>query len=173
MNRLFAVVALGVVVSTGCGGAAEQGDAGPPAQGAATPAPAANPGTNGASASDQRAGQAVFGRTCATCHQQNGRGIAGVYPPLENSPIVAGEAATLIQIVLHGLQGPITVHGRTYNSVMPPWKSLSDADIAAVLTYVRTTWGAGATAVPAELVTSERARTAARTTMWTAGELGL
>jgi mono/diheme cytochrome c family protein len=99
--------------------------------------------------------------------------MPGSFPPIAGSEIITGDKARLIRLVLHGLQGPITVHGQRYNNVMPPWKSLSDADMAAVLTYVRSNFGNSASAVTPEEVATERSATASRTTMWTASELGL
>jgi len=135
-----------------------QRDPVPPGSSPATPAPGAD-------------GQAVYGRTCAVCHQLNGQGMPGSFPPLDRT-IVAGDKARLIRLVLHGMSGPITVQGRSYNNVMAPWKSLHDRDIAAVLTYVRQRFGNGAGAVTPEEVAAERAATASRTTPWTPRELG-
>ena len=118
-------------------------------------------------------GRAVFARTCATCHQQNGQGIQAAFPPLAENPVVTGDKARLIRLVLHGLSGQVTVKGQRYNNVMPPWKTLSDADMAAVLTYVRSTFGNAADAVTPVEVAEQRAATASRTTMWTAREIGL
>jgi mono/diheme cytochrome c family protein len=117
-------------------------------------------------------GRAVFGRTCATCHQQNGQGMRGAFPPLAGSPYVNGDKARLIRIVLHGLNGQLVLHEQRYNGVMPPWKSLSDADMAAVLTYVRNNFGNAAGPVTAQEVARQRAATASRKTMMTVAELG-
>jgi mono/diheme cytochrome c family protein len=112
-------------------------------------------------------------RTCVTCHQQNGQGIQGTFPPIAENPVVTGDKARLIRLVLHGLTGPVMVKGTRYNNVMPPWKTLSDAEMAAVLTYVRSNFGNTADAVTAAEVAAERAATASRTTMWTAADLDL
>ena len=82
---------------------------------------------------------------CAGCHQQNGQGVPGAFPPL------AGHVATLydadggrtylIDVLLYGLQGPIDVNGTTYNGLMPAWQQLSDDQIAAVLNHIATEWG--------------------------------
>jgi mono/diheme cytochrome c family protein len=118
-------------------------------------------------------GQALYVR-CQTCHQANGEGLAGVYPPLTGSEWVTGDAAIPIRIVLHGLQGPITVKGQSYNSVMPAYgtgQPMTDDEVAAVLTYVRSSFGNDASAVTAAEVARERAATASRTGPWTAEEL--
>ena len=78
-----------------------------------------------------------------------------------------------MRIVLHGLSGRVTVKGQTYNGAMPAWADvLSDAEIAAVLTYVRSAFGNSAEAVTADKVAQERAATTGRTAPWTVGELG-
>ena len=74
------------------------------------------------------------------CHQDTGKGLPGTYPPLVGSPIVLGDPAIPIRILLHGLQGDVTVEGATYNGQMPSWDRFSDEQIAAVLTYVRGAW---------------------------------
>ncbi len=111
-------------------------------------------------------GAQLFTSKCAACHQATGQGVAGVFPPLVASEWVTGSDARLVQILLHGIQGPIGVNGATYNGLMPAWKSLPDDEIAAIATYVRTTWGNMASPISAELVAAERARTADRTASW-------
>jgi mono/diheme cytochrome c family protein len=89
-------------------------------------------------------GKKVFGANCAVCHQPNGQGAAGQgYPPLAGSEIVNGGSKRVGMIVLKGLQGPITVKGVQYGTaVMQPWdKTLTDAKIADVITYIRQEWG--------------------------------
>jgi mono/diheme cytochrome c family protein len=78
----------------------------------------------------------------------------------------------MIRIVLRGLSGPVTVHGGQYNGQMPPWQQLSDAELAAVLSYVRTSFGNSAGAISAADVAAERAASAGHAGPWTAGELG-
>lgn len=146
------------------------GTAAPPAAAPAPAAPAAD--TSNATASAGGAdGQAVYGRTCVTCHQANGQGMPGAFPPLADSEWVSGDKNRVIRIVLHGLQGPITVKGQQYNNAMTPWKSLSDAEIAAVVSYVRSNFGNNASPVTAQEVAAQRAATASRTTPYTAAEL--
>jgi mono/diheme cytochrome c family protein len=117
-------------------------------------------------------GKQVFSTTCAACHQATGEGVPGVYPPLAGSEWVNGEDAKVIRILLHGVTGPIEVVGETFNSMMPPWGgTLKDADIAAVLTYVRSQWGNKGAPITAAKVASIRAATSTRTTPWTAAEL--
>lgn len=160
--RLHALVpALALVPFTACGGGDRPSNAADNAS-AATPAPAAAAAPTGVS---------VFQRTCMTCHQANGLGIPNAFPPLARSPIANGDKGMLVRLVLHGLTGPVTVEGKRYNGVMPPWKGLSDAELAAVLTYVRSNFGNTSDAVSVEAVARERSATAARSTMWTMREL--
>jgi mono/diheme cytochrome c family protein len=118
-------------------------------------------------------GAAVFANRCAACHQATGLGLPGAFPPLAGSEYVVGEEERLVRIVLRGLTGSVTVKGQTFSGAMPAWADqLSDAEIAAVLTHVRASWGNAAEAITADKVAVQRAATAARTTPWTAGELG-
>lgn len=114
-------------------------------------------------------GGQLFAAKCAACHQATGSGVAGVFPPLAASEWVTGSPTRLVQILLHGIQGPIVVRGATYNGLMPPWQSLSDEELAALATYVRTSWGNGATPVTAATVAEQRAATAARSGPWSGG----
>jgi mono/diheme cytochrome c family protein len=89
-------------------------------------------------------GKKIFSANCAVCHQPNGLGAAGQgYPPLAGSEYVNGGTRRLGMIVLKGLQGPLTVKGQSFGAaVMQPWdKTLTDAKIADVLTYIRQEWG--------------------------------
>ena len=134
--------------------------------------PAAATATAAAAKEQLPDGKQVFSTTCAACHQATGEGVPGVYPPLAGSEWVTGDEAKVVRILLHGVTGPIEVAGETFNSMMPPWgATLKDADIAAVLTYARSTWGNKGTPITAAKVASIRAATASRTTPWTAAEL--
>jgi mono/diheme cytochrome c family protein len=110
---------------------------------------------------------------CMSCHQANGRGLPPVYPPLRGSEIVHGDAATLVKIVMHGLEGPIMVDGQSYNQVMPAAPLRTDEEIAAVLTYVRNAWGNAAAPIDPALVTRIREETKGRNKPWSSRELGL
>lgn len=80
-------------------------------------------------------GERVYAANCASCHQTNGRGIPGAFPPLDGSSIVNGPKPDEIHVLLNGRTTSTQV-------TMPPWKDvLSDTDIAAVITYVRNSWG--------------------------------
>jgi cytochrome c553 len=113
-----------------------------------------------------------YGELCAACHQANGAGLEGAFPPLAGSEWVTGPAIVPIAIVLHGLQGEISVKGKTYNGAMMAWGTvLNDDDLAATVTYVRSQWGNRAAPVTAAQVRAVRARLASRTTPFTAAEL--
>jgi mono/diheme cytochrome c family protein len=120
------------------------------------------------------AGRMVYGKTCVACHQANGLGTPGQFPPLADSEWVnEPEPGRMIRLVLSGLQGPIAVKGQAYNNVMVPWNSLSDDDIAAVITFVRQNkeWGNKASAVTPEQVKAVRAKLKGRPNPFTADEL--
>lgn len=93
---------------------------------------------------DAALGAQIYGN-CVGCHQAQGQGLPGVFPPLaENMPdLIAadGGRAYLLATMLYGLQGQIEVGGATYNGVMPPWAQLSNEQIAAVLNHELTAWG--------------------------------
>jgi len=117
-------------------------------------------------------GQTVYNDVCAVCHQPSGEGTEETYPPLAGSEWVNGEAGRMVRIILNGLTGPVSVQGVEFNSVMPPWgATLNDAQVAAVATYVRSSWGNKGGPVTAAEVAAIRAATRARTTPWTVREL--
>ena len=114
-------------------------------------------------------GAKIYSANCATCHQANGLGVAGQYPPLVDTDIVNGGARRHVMIVLKGLQGPVTVKGQHYGSaVMQPWeKTLTDEKIADVVTYERSAWGNKGSAVTKEGVAALRKELAGRTESYT------
>jgi mono/diheme cytochrome c family protein len=153
---------------TACGGGGEKAATTDSAAAPAAAAPdAAAPAAPAAAGLDGKAEYLV----CQTCHQENGEGLPNLYPPLAGSEWLTGEPEVPIAIVLHGMQGEVTVKGQKFNNVMAPWASLSDAQIAAILTYERSSWGNTAAAVTAEQVAAVRAATASRTTPWTPDEV--
>jgi mono/diheme cytochrome c family protein len=112
-------------------------------------------------------GAQIYAANCQACHQVSGQGLPGVFPPLAGSPWVKGDPSVLSQILLHGLTGPVEVLGATYNGAMPTFaKQLSDAEIAAVTTYIRSQWGNNAPAIDAAAVASARAASAGREEPW-------
>ncbi len=120
-------------------------------------------------------GEMVYEMACLPCHQPEGKGLPGVYPPLAGSEWVRADASRLIKVVLHGLTGPLTVAGQNFGGPgavpMPAMGGLSDEQIADVLTFVRGTFGPNAAPVKAAEVQSSRAAAGARATPWTEPEL--
>jgi len=141
---------------------------------AAAATPGGAPAAAAVSAVSQPNGRQLFQR-CAVCHQATGLGVPGAFPPLAGSEWVSAEnAAVPIRVVLHGLQGAVTVKQQRFNGAMPAYgtgQAMSDAEVAAVLTYVRSAWGNSAGAVTADDVARERAATASRATPWAASDL--
>ena len=117
------------------------------------------------------------GGGCVTCHQPTGLGQPGVFPPLADSDWVLGKKDRIIKVSMYGLMGEIEVNGVKYNGAMVPpgmpMGSLSDQQIADVLTYIRNDWGNSATAVSVEEVAHVRSKIGERGAMqmWTAAEL--
>lgn len=101
-------------------------------------------------------GGKVFNTYCATCHQRDGQGDSQRFPTLVGTEWVLGDKKTLIEVVLKGLEGPIEVNGKPYNSLMPQHSFLSDEDVAEVLTYVRQNFGNNASEISAEEVSAVR-----------------
>ena len=87
------------------------------------------------------AGKALFAGTCSTCHQPEGQGMEGVFPPLAKSDYIAADPKRVASVILHGLVGPVTVNGKDYNSNMPPMSQLTDDEVANISTYVLNSWG--------------------------------
>jgi mono/diheme cytochrome c family protein len=125
------------------------------------------PKTSGGAAAAGGDGAEIFAVRCAACHQAGGTGIPGAFPPLAGSNWVTGREVTAVRILLRGVQGTLTVNGVAYDGAMPAFESqLSDGEIAAVLSYVRSQWGNKAAPVGAALVAAQRAATAARSEPW-------
>lgn len=106
----------------------------------------------------------IYASRCAACHQADGGGLAGVFPPLAGSEWVNGKATTLGAILLHGVNGTLTVSGKTYNGSMPAFKDqLNDAEIAAVASLIRTRWGNQGETVTTDTIAALRKESQART----------
>jgi nitrite reductase (NO-forming) len=88
-----------------------------------------------------KAGEALFAGTCSVCHQANGEGLPGVFPPLAKSDYIGKDPRKAALAVLKGLSGKVTVNGKEYNSVMPPMAQLNDDEVAHIVTYVMNSWG--------------------------------
>jgi mono/diheme cytochrome c family protein len=122
-------------------------------------------------------GARLFSQNCAACHQPTGLGIPGTYPPLAGSEFVNGKEDRVIRIVTYGLQGPLEVEGKTFGVAQMPafgpgggyrW---DEKKIAAVLTYVRASFGNTAPPVTPEKVKEVMGQVGSRPTPWTVQEL--
>lgn len=85
-------------------------------------------------------GAAMYARQCSACHQAHGGGLPDTFPPLAGNTDLYRDRMFPVYVVLNGLTGPITVKGMKFNGTMPPFDHLSDAEIAAVVGYVRAAW---------------------------------
>lgn len=115
---------------------------------------------NGASPSAKMAsanGGSVYMQNCSSCHGSGGKGQPGAFPPLSGNPVVTGAPTHVIHIVKAGLTGPIKVKGQSYNGQMPSWSGILNNDqIAAVVTYIRSSWGNKAGSVtPAQVAATK------------------
>ncbi len=120
-------------------------------------------------------GKEVYESICLNCHQPEGKGLAGIYPPLRDSEWLQGDPGKAIRIILHGLTGPVMIgdveYGKNPAIPMPP-TGLSDQQAADVLTYLRRPeFENSAAPVTADEVEKIRAETSDRNTPWTADEL--
>ncbi len=128
MRFTTAAIALAIVMD-GCANGSH---------GSASASASAAAANNPASASD---GGVVYTQDCSSCHQADGRGIPGAFPPLAGNATVTGNPVAVIEIVKNGLEGRLVVNGEAYSGIMPRWKGLlSDEQIAAVITYIRSSW---------------------------------
>lgn len=101
-------------------------------------------------------GEDIYKRACASCHMAGGDGIANVYPPLAKSDYITDKEKTILQVI-KGSSGELVVNGKTYNNTMPP-QQLNDDEVAAVLSYVYSSFGNTGTAVTAAEVAAVRAK---------------
>jgi mono/diheme cytochrome c family protein len=122
------------------------------------------------------AGQKVYFREghCVTCHQPNGKGLDPAFPSLEKSPWVTGSPERLVKLAMFGLMGPLEIGGKKYDGQVPmtPFAGmLNDSEMAAVLTFVRNSFGNQAEPVTPDQVKGVRAAYPGRTNFWTVEEL--
>lgn len=120
-------------------------------------------------------GAKVYRNQCAQCHQSDGNGVSGVYPPLVDSDWVTGHPEVIARVLINGLNGPIKVKGNTYNGNMPAFGpgglDLKPKDIAGVITYVRQEWGNDASEMTEPMIDDYLEAYAGRSTPWQAAEL--
>ena len=140
---------LAAIIGTACGGGGDQQTSGS-TDTAAPPAVAAG---NGAQLYQER---------CVSCHQANGEGLAGSFPPLAGSEFAtAANVEVPIRVVLHGVSGPLMVKGQKFDGLMPQFGlgiDMSNEEVAAVLTYVRSSWGNTASAITPEDVAAVKSK---------------
>ena len=85
-------------------------------------------------------GGKLFAENCAACHQENGKGQKGAFPPLAGNPDLIRDRLFPAYVLLNGLEGKISVEGGDYNGQMPSFAHLGDAEIAALIEHIRTAW---------------------------------
>ena len=105
-------------------------------------------------------GKQVYETVCMACHQADGKGLPGAFPPLAGSDYLAGDPLRAVGVVVNGLQGEVVVNGVKFNSVMPAMVQLSDQQIADALTFAMNSWGNTAGSVTVAQVAAERAKAA-------------
>lgn len=119
-------------------------------------------------------GKKVYG-SCVACHQPDGGGAPGQFPPLKGSEWVDGGTKRLGAILIHGINGPFTVSGQVYNQLMPAWNTLSDDKLAQVATYIRREFGSlpegESGVVTTEMIAAAREEFGGRGTPWTEADL--
>ena len=103
-------------------------------------------------------GKLLYAMYCVSCHQENGEGEDPMHPPLAGSEWVTGDRETLIRILVQGQQEEITVKGKSYGHIMPAFGFLSDGQLAAIASYIRTGFGNKAGAVTAEDLADVRSK---------------
>lgn len=113
-------------------------------------------------------GKQLYAALCVACHQASGKGLPGVFPPLDGSEWMLGDDRVMANILLHGIEGEMTVAGAVYKGAMPAFKHLTDAELAALASHVRSQWSNKAAPVPAELFAKER-KASTRTTPFAGG----
>jgi cytochrome c oxidase cbb3-type subunit 2 len=129
------------------------------ASAAASENPSANLGAKQPGGYDAVKGAALYTANCSACHQANGEGLPGAFPSLKNDAVVNKDDATKhIDVVLNGMHDA-RVSGVVYSSVMPPFAAtLSDAEIADLIDYERSSWGNHGKPIIAAQVGTERAK---------------
>lgn len=86
-------------------------------------------------------GQALYKLHCANCHQDNGQGLAGLYPPIAGSNFLKDNKNLVLCSMRYGLKDTIVVNGKTYHQPMPANTQLQALDVAEIATYIYNEWG--------------------------------
>lgn len=103
------------------------------------------------------AGKEIYAVNCQSCHQENGEGLEGIYPPLAKADFLMADKVRSIRIVLNGASGAMTVNGLTYEGEMPGYP-LTDQEVSDLLNYIRNSFGNKGEAVTAEEVKKSRVK---------------
>ncbi len=145
----------GCALIAGCahGGSSSSTASSAPSGASAGATAVASAPANAPNGAEANAGGSVYVTNCSSCHGATGDGLPGAFPPLAGNPVVVGDATAVVHIVKYGRSGALVVKGQRYSGVMPAWNgTLSDTQIAQVITYVRASWGNHAGAVsPAQV----------------------
>ena len=104
-------------------------------------------------------GEELYQIHCSACHQPNGEGLTGAFPPLADSDYLLDDRARSLQVVIQGRSGKMVVNDQEYDAVMPGMGYLSDPQLAAILTFVTNSWGNSASAFSTAEVAAVRADT--------------
>lgn len=139
-KSVFFIITISILIITGCGGESKS----------------EKTSTTSSSQPENNAGTIVYKKFCASCHQSDGKGVPGMYPPIGETKMVNGNKDELIKIILNGMSGEIEVKGEIYNNVMPAHHHLSDKQIADLLTYIRSDFGNNSEPVTPEEVEKVR-----------------
>ena len=110
----------------------------------------------GKTAAKEHLGKAAYTKYCLVCHQANGSGVPGMFPPVGKGSWAGKDPKELVLIITKGLSGKIEVNGEVYKSAMPPQAYLTDKEIADILTYIRSDFGNNFGAVSVDLVKKVR-----------------
>lgn len=109
-----------------------------------------------AAAVDMEAGEKEYQTHCQACHQTDGTGLPGAFPPLAGNPNLEDNGEMVIENVLTGRSGELQVNGTTYDAVMPAMSYLDDEQVANVVNYVLNAWGNDGGKVTVDQVNAKR-----------------
>ncbi|WP_026309557.1 c-type cytochrome [Niabella aurantiaca] len=101
-------------------------------------------------------GKVLYQKFCISCHQVDGGGVPNLNPPIVGTSRIAGKKAPLIKVILNGMQERVEIDGEFYSNNMPPFKTLTDQQVADVLTYIRKSFGNTGTGITKTEVTMVR-----------------
>ena len=150
-------LAIPISASMGAGALAQQ----PSASGSSPQVHQAEVAGAAGISAQMKSGESTYQTVCLACHQADGKGLPGAFPPLAGSDYLLGDKDRAVGVVVRGLEGEIVVNGVKFNSVMPAMTQLSDQEIADALTFAMNSWGNKGGAVSVAQVAAVRAKAAA------------